>query len=331
MTPRIVITSGESAGIGPDIILSAAHQHWAAELVCIGSEAALRERAKGLGMRVELIPYTAKQSLQPHRPGSLQFIDVSLRVPCTAGDLCPQNGGQVLAQLELAAELCLSGEADALVTAPVHKGVINQFGVPFEGHTEFLAKAFGVDCVVMMLVAGTLRIGLATTHLPLRNVADAISTHSLERQIRTIYTALQQNFYINAPRITVLGLNPHAGEGGVLGLEEIEVIEPTLEQLRSEGFDLIGPLPADSAFSPAVRSATDAYLAMYHDQGLPVLKSESFGEAVNISLGLPIIRTSVDHGTAIDIAGTGKANSGSLEAAIRLAIELSLGSPLTPC
>lgn len=329
MTPRIVITTGESAGIGPDIILSAAQQHWAAELVCVGSEAVLKDRAKELGMGVELVPFTANQSLQPHRPGSLPFIDVSLPAPCIAGDLCAQNSGQVLAQLEMATELCRSGEVDALVTAPVHKGVINQFGVPFEGHTEFLAKALNVDCVVMMLVAGTLRIGLATTHLPLRNVADAISAQSLERQIRTIRTALQQNFHVKAPRITVLGLNPHAGEGGVLGHEEIEVIEPTLERLRSEGFNLIGPLPADSAFTPAVRSATDAYLAMYHDQGLPVLKSESFNQAVNVSLGLPIIRTSVDHGTALDIAGTGKANSGSLEAAIRLAIELSLGT-LTP-
>jgi len=323
MNPNIVITTGEPAGVGPDIVLDLARRECDANLIAIGSKALLAERAKQLGVSVELTTYSSTEAAYHHQPGTLRLIDVPLKAPCAAGRLDPVNSNYVLAQLELAAELCRAGDANAMVTAPVHKGVINESGVPFSGHTEFLAQLFGVSNVVMMLVAGELRIALATTHLPLRSVPDAISSEKLECQIRAIVTALQQDFGLPNPNVTVLGLNPHAGEAGTLGREEIEVITPPLARLQDEGLSLFGPVPADSAFTEEIRGRTDAYLAMYHDQGLPVLKSEGFGEAVNVTLGLPIIRTSVDHGTALDIAGTGKANSSSLAAALQLAIELS--------
>ena len=325
MTPRIVITSGEPAGVGPDIILAAAQRPCPASLVAIGNSTVFEERAQKLNLNIDLIPYSSH--LQPHRhqPGELLFIDIPLNTPCTAGQLCPDNGGHVLAQLTLGAELCQSGEGDALVTAPVHKAVINDFGVPFSGHTEFFAEHFSTGDVVMMLVTEGLRVALATTHLPLRDVADAIDADKLARQLRVVVTALKEQFSIPTPRITVLGLNPHAGEAGKLGSEEIEIISPVISLLRSEGLSIVGPVSADTAFGAATRSGTDAFLAMYHDQGLPVLKAEGFGQAVNVSLGLPIIRTSVDHGTALDIAGSGKATSSSLEAAIQLACDLSLG------
>ena len=325
MTPRIVITSGEPAGVGPDIVLAAAQQPSPASLVAIGNKATFEERARKLNLDINLTAYSSNVPPEPHRPGELPFIDLPLVTPCTAGQLCPDNGGHVLAQLTLAAELCQSGEGDALVTAPVHKGVINDFGVPFYGHTEFFAEHFSADDVVMMLVADDLRVALATTHLPLRDVPDALKTDKLVRQLRIIVEALKEQFAVASPRITVLGLNPHAGEAGNLGREEIDIIAPAISQLKSEGWDLQGPVPADSAFTQSVRAKTDVYLAMYHDQGLPVLKAEGFGQAINVSLGLPIIRTSVDHGTALDIAGSGTANSSSLESAIRLACDLSLG------
>lgn len=323
MKPTIVVTTGEPAGIGPDIALAAAGMAADAQLLFVGSEALLRERARQLGATVSFTPYTSGTPAACHEPGCLPLIDVPLSAPCTPGELNPKNSRYVLAQLELAAELCRSGEADAMVTSPLHKAVINDSGVPFSGHTEFLAQHFALDDVVMMLTSGVLRVALATTHLPLRAVADAISQEGLERQIRIISAALQKGFGVAKPRITVLGVNPHAGEGGVLGQEELEVINPVVTRLREEGFSITGPVSADSAFTKKTRAQTDVYLAMYHDQGLPVLKAEGFGEAINVTLGLPIIRTSVDHGTALDLAGTGEAQSSSLEAAIQLAIDLS--------
>lgn len=324
MAPRIIITSGEPAGVGPDIVLAAAQRAFPASLVAIGNETVFQERAKNLNLNIKLTPYSSHLPPEPHRPGELSFIDVPLVAPCTAGQLCTDNGGHVLAQLTLGAELCRLGEGDALVTAPVHKAVINDFGVPFSGHTEFFAEHFSAHDVVMMLVADGLRVALATTHLPLRDVADAITADKLARQLRIVANALKEQFSIPTPRITVLGLNPHAGEAGKLGSEEIEIISPVISLLRSEGLSIVGPVSADTAFGTATRSGTDAFLAMYHDQGLPVLKAEGFGRAVNVSLGLPIIRTSVDHGTALDIASSGRAASSSLESAIQLACDLSL-------
>jgi 4-hydroxythreonine-4-phosphate dehydrogenase len=248
---------------------------------------------------------------------------VALNAAATAGQLDPRNAGYVLHTLRLAAAEVLAGAADALITAPVHKGVINDAGIPFTGHTEFLADLCRTPAVVMMLVAGGLRVALATTHLPLREVAAAITRERLEAVLRVLHGDLRQRFAIAAPRILVCGLNPHAGEGGHLGREEIESITPVLDQLRAEGMQLIGPLPADTLFTPRQLSQGDAVLAMYHDQGLPVLKHAGFGEAVNVTLGLPIIRTSVDHGTALDLAGSGRAESGSLQAALQLALELA--------
>ena len=229
----------------------------------------------------------------------------------------------MLAQLELAASLCLAGEFQGMVTAPVHKAVINDAGTPFRGHTEFLADATGAQHVVMLLVTGALRVALATTHLPLRDVPGALSSDVIEQTLRTLHADLVYRFGINEPRISVLGLNPHAGEGGHLGREDQAMIAPVCQKLREEGMKILGPLPADSAFVAAMRETTDAYLAMYHDQGLPVLKALGFHGAVNITLGLPIIRTSVDHGTALDLAGTGKANAGSMLAAVKAAFELT--------
>ncbi|NBT30340.1 MAG: 4-hydroxythreonine-4-phosphate dehydrogenase PdxA [Rhodobacteraceae bacterium] len=239
------------------------------------------------------------------------------------GAIHPDNAGQVLAQLELATELCRTQECHAMVTAPVHKGIINAAGIPFSGHTEFLANQTGADAPVMLLTAGALKVALATTHLPLRAVPDAITAHSLEQSLRVLASGLKSSFGIAQPRITVLGLNPHAGENGHMGNEEQEVIGPVCDLLRAEGLSIKGPISADTAFSAAQRATTDAYLAMFHDQGLPVIKSEGFGEIVNVTLGLPVIRTSVDHGTALSLAGTGQADSGSMKQAIALAIHMT--------
>lgn len=258
--------------------------------------------------------------------GSLQGLNIHhipLKAPCQAGKLNPANSRYVLETLTAAIQGCLSGEFDALVTAPVHKGVINDAGIPFTGHTEFLAELTHSKQVVMMLVGGGMRVALVTIHMPLREVPDAITQPGLESVIRVLHQDLQQRFCIARPNIKVTGLNPHAGEGGHLGGEEIEVIAPVLQKLREEGMDIAGPFPADTLFSPDNIRHTDCFLAMYHDQGLTVLKHASFGGGVNVTLGLPIIRTSVDHGTALDLAGTGKADPGSLFKAIELAIELA--------
>ena len=321
--PRLLLTPGEPAGIGPDLAVTLAQQPLQAALAAVGDPDLLLARARQLGLPLRIRSLDPGAMPSPHQPGELQVLPVALRVAVTAGRLDPRNVPYVLETLRLAAAQVLAGAADALVTAPLHKGVINDAGVPFTGHTEFLAELCGSPTPVMMLVAGTLRVALATTHLPLREVPAAISRSGLEAVLRVLHHDLRLRFAIAAPRILVCGLNPHAGEGGHLGREEIEVIGPVLDALRAEGMRLIGPLPADTLFTPRQLAEGDAVLAMYHDQGLPVLKHAGFGEAVNVTLGLPIIRTSVDHGTALDLAGSGRAEAGSLEAAVRLALELA--------
>lgn len=316
--PRLILTPGEPAGIGPDLAVVLAQSPLAAQLAVVADPDVLMVRAALLGLPLQLLPASAAA----HVPGSLQVHPVETSAPVNPGHLDPANAGYVLHTLRVAARACLNGDADAMVTAPVHKGVINDAGVPFSGHTEFLAELCGSPLPVMLLAAPKLRVALATTHLPLSAVPAAITAEGLSAVLRILSADLQTKFGIPRPRILVCGLNPHAGEGGHLGREEIEVITPTLQRLRDEGLDLIGPLPADTLFTPRGLAGADAVLAMYHDQGLPVLKSSGFGEAVNITLGLPIIRTSVDHGTALELAGTGRADPGSLKAAVDAAIDI---------
>ncbi len=322
MTPRIAITLGEPAGIGPELVAQLAHRDYEAELVVLGDPDLLRERARAIGVALDLEPYVASTAPRARsKAGTLSIEAITLARPARAGVLDPGNAAAVVASLERASTGCLSGEFDAVVTAPVQKSVINDGGVPFVGHTEFFAERAGRE-VTMLLAAGDLRVALATTHLPLARVAAAIEARGVRRHLRTLDTALRNAFGITRPRIAVLGLNPHAGEAGHLGREEIEIITPVLDSLRAEGLDLTGPLPADTAFLPAQRARFDAYLAMYHDQALPVLKALGFGASVNVTLGLPYPRTSVDHGTALDLAGSGRAEPDSLFAATALAIDL---------
>jgi 4-hydroxythreonine-4-phosphate dehydrogenase len=317
--PRIAITAGEPAGIGPDLCVMLAHKPIPAELVIIADEVVLLQRAEQLGI---LINTTNPLDNVHQGNGSLSILHQATAESVIAGELNPANSQYVLNTLITATDGCSHGHFDAMVTAPVHKGVINQANIAFTGHTEFLAEHTHTPQVVMMLVGGGLRVALATTHLPLNQVRQAISKDSLETTIRILHQDLISKFGIPQPRILVAGLNPHAGESGYLGKEEIEVITPVLEKLRAEGMSLIGPLPADTLFTPHHLEQADCVLAMYHDQGLPVLKHASFGGGVNVTLGLPIIRTSVDHGTALDLAGKGSIEMGSLLAAIDLAIEL---------
>lgn len=319
--PRLLLTPGEPAGIGPDLAVLAAAREWPCELVAVADPGLLQQRAGQLGVALGLDAFDPEHP-EPHRPGRLRVLSVPLRQPAQCGRLNPANAGYVLETLRTATALCLAGRSLALVTGPVHKGIVNDAGIPFTGHTEFLAELAG-GYPVMLLAAPGLRVALATTHLPLRQVADAITRPLLESVLRVLHGDLRRRFGIAAPRILVCGLNPHAGEGGHLGREEIDVIEPVLSALRSEGMDLPGPLPADTLFIPAYLQQADAVLAMYHDQGLPVLKHLGFGQAVNITLGLPLIRTSVDHGTALDLAGSGRIDTGSLLAAIEAAIAMA--------
>ena len=319
---RLAITAGEPAGIGPDLCLMLASQPCAHQRVVLTDPQLLAERAAQLGLQVELEVFDPQQPAMPQAAGQLSVLPVALAAPCQPGILDPRNAPHVLQMLRQAGEGCLAGRFDAIITAPVHKGVINQAGVPFSGHTEFFAELTSTEQVVMMLACPGLRVALATTHLPLRAVADAITSERLERVIRILHADLHAKFGLRQPRILVCGLNPHAGEGGHLGREEIEIIEPLLQRLRSEGMQLDGPLPADTLFTPKHLQGADAVLAMYHDQGLPVLKHMGFGQAVNITLGLPIIRTSVDHGTALDLAGSGRADPGSLRVALDTAIAM---------
>lgn len=325
--PRLVITPGEPAGIGPELCAQVAQADFPAQWVVIADPDLLRDRAQRLGLDLELVLYDPDAPRLPQRAGILQVLPLALRDhPSQPGLLDPANAAYVLDCLERACDGCLTGEFDALVTGPVHKGVINDAGFPFSGHTEFLAARCGSD-PVMMLAAPGLRVALATTHLPLRQVADHITPAGLEGVIRILDRDLRQRFGIARPRLLVCGLNPHAGEGGHLGREEIEIIAPLLARLRAEGLDLVGPLAADTAFVPDHLAQADAVLAMYHDQGLPVLKHLGFGNAVNITLGLPIVRVSVDHGTALDLAGTGQADPGSLKAALNTVLEIVSRGP----
>ncbi|GAB3109360.1 4-hydroxythreonine-4-phosphate dehydrogenase PdxA [Aestuariicella hydrocarbonica] len=331
MTLRLALTPGEPAGIGPDLTVALAQQGSADEVVVIADPQLLKDRAEQLGLPLTLREFRAEQPPQPLAPGELCVLPLPLPSPCEAGKLNPANAAYVLDSLRLAIDGCTAGDFDAYVTAPVHKGVINDAGIAFSGHTEFLAERTATRKVVMMLATEGLRVALATTHLPLKDVPAAITPDSLEQVIRILQHDLQHHFGIAHPKILVCGLNPHAGENGHMGREEIDVIEPTLASLRKEGIHLIGPLPADTLFTPKVLDDADAVLAMYHDQGLPVLKFKGFGQAVNITLGLPIIRTSVDHGTALDIAGSGKADLGSLLTALdyarRMAMARSVATP----
>lgn len=320
--PRLALTPGEPAGIGPDLCVQLAQQAQACELVAIASGELLQQRAAQLGLPLQLRPFDATHPAQPSVEGELTILNTELAAVVTPGKLDPANAEYVLQTLRSAAEGCLDDSFDALVTGPVHKGIINDAGIPFTGHTEFLAELSHTPRVVMMLATEGLRVALATTHLPLSEVSRAITHPLLEEVIRILHHDLQQRFAITAPRILVCGLNPHAGEGGHLGREEIEIIEPALQQLRGEGLQLIGPLPADTAFTPHHLQQADAVLAMYHDQGLPVLKYKGFGHAANITLGLPFVRTSVDHGTALELAGSGKAEIGSLQYAIDSALQM---------
>ncbi len=315
----LAITLGEPAGIGPDIVACALQNPSPHRRIVIGCATTLKARAQQLGLAIALAPY----SNQTKDDGIVEVIDCPSAAPVKAGILNSANAPSVLQSLTRAAHGALQGEFDAIVTAPVQKSVINDAGVPFSGHTEFFADIAGAPKVVMMLVAGSLRVALVTTHLPLSAVPAAITHQAITETLKITQADLQQHFGIANPKLAVLGLNPHAGESGHLGREEIEVITPCLEQLRTQGFDLLGPLPADTAFQPLILDQVDAVIAQYHDQGLPVLKYAGFGEAVNVTLGLPFIRTSVDHGTALELAGTGRAKTGSFTAAFELAATLA--------
>ena len=321
--PVIAITAGEPAGIGPDLCVQLAQRPQTERLVVVANAELLEQRARQLGL-----PWRALQfdrAAPAAGAGALQVLDVPLAAPVTAGRLDPANSRYVLETLEFALAGCLDGRFDAIVTAPVHKGVINDAGMPFTGHTEFFAGRTQTPQVVMMLIGGGMRVALATTHLAVKDIASHITRSGLEATLRVLHRDMVARFGIAAPRIAVAGLNPHAGESGHLGREEIDIIIPVMTRLRGEGMQLSGPLPADTLFNPARLSEFDCVLAMYHDQGLPVLKYASFGHGVNVTLGLPIIRTSVDHGTALDLAGSGKADAGSLLAAIELAAALARG------
>lgn len=322
MIKRIAITPGEPGGIGPDLLLQYIQQSQQQQLIAIASPDLLRDRAEALGLNVQLIPFDAKDRATANQAGQLFYIPHECS-NTQAGQLDKQNAHYVLACLDSAIDGCQQGLFDAMVTGPVHKGIINDAGITFSGHTEYLQARCAVDKVVMMLATEGLKVALATTHLPLKDVAQAIQHDSLHRVLTILIEDLKSDFGIPHPRILVCGLNPHAGEGGHMGSEEIEVIEPVLRNFAKVGAELIGPLPADTLFTPKYLNNADAVLAMYHDQGLPVLKFKGFGRAANITLGLPIIRTSVDHGTALDLAASGQADIGSLATAIDYACQMS--------
>jgi 4-hydroxythreonine-4-phosphate dehydrogenase len=319
MIPRVLLSAGEPAGIGPDLCVLIAQSAFPCALAVIADPDVLEDRARRLGVALEIAGVEENRPVAPHRPGRLQVWPVACPHPPVCGKLDPANAHAVLESIAVGVRACLEWRFDALVTGPVHKRVINEAGFPFTGHTEYIAQITGGH-PVMMLVTEGLRVALATTHLPLKDVSAAITRTRLTEVIGLLHRDLVGRFAVAKPRILVCGLNPHAGEDGHLGREEIDVIQPVLAALRREGMDLAGPLPADTVFLPKYLDHADAVLAMYHDQGLPVLKHAGFGRAVNITLGLPIIRTSVDHGTALDLAGTGRIDTGSLTTAIHAAI-----------
>ena len=319
---RVVITPGEPAGIGPDLVVQLAQRDWPVELVICADATLLQDRAKLLGLPLTLLPYQPDHQPVPQREGTLTLLPVSLRAPVMPGQLCTENGHYVVDTLARACDGCLNGEFAALITGPVHKGVINEAGIPFTGHTEFFEARSHSDKVVMMLATEELRVALVTTHLPIKAISEAITPELLREIITILHHDLRTKFGIPSPHVLVCGLNPHAGEGGHMGTEEIDTIIPVLNEMRAKGMNLSGPLPADTLFQPKYLENADAVLAMYHDQGLPVLKYQGFGRGVNITLGLPFIRTSVDHGTALDLAGQGKADVGSFITALNLAIKM---------
>ncbi|GLS82385.1 4-hydroxythreonine-4-phosphate dehydrogenase PdxA [Paraferrimonas haliotis] len=323
MTLRIAVTPGEPAGIGPDLVVQLAQQDWPVELVVCANPELMNSRAKKLGLPLNLKPYQPSLPAQPQAAGTLTISPFHLDNEVQPGKLDEANAAYVVDTLGFAGEKNMSGEFDAVVTGPVHKGIINQAGISFSGHTEFFAHQAGCNDVVMMLATEGLRVALVTTHIPLAYVSKAVTRERLQKIVRILHKDLVSKFGNDNPKIYVCGINPHAGEDGHLGREEIEVISPALEELREEGIQLVGPLPADTLFQQKYLDDADCVLAMYHDQGLPVLKSRGFGKSVNITLGLPYIRTSVDHGTALELAGTGEADLGSFICALNQAIELA--------
>lgn len=321
---RLLITPGEPAGIGPDITIQCAQQTWAAELVVIADPDLLLQRAKQIDLPLRLVECDLEKPPEKNQAaGTLKIIPVKLHAEAEPGKLNPANAEYVLQTLKLATTLCLQQQANAIVTGPVHKGIINKAGMVFTGHTEYFAQQCHVEKTVMLFVVDELKVALVTTHLPLADVPKAVTKKTLFSKITILYQALTSQYHIRNPRILVCGLNPHAGEGGYLGREEIDTITPVLNDFRAQHYAIEGPLPADTIFTPARLQQADAVLAMYHDQALPLVKYIGFGHAVNVTLGLPFVRTSVDHGTAIDIAGSGAADAGSMAAAIELAITLA--------
>lgn len=331
--PRIILTAGEPAGIGPDIIIAAVQKNYNAELIVVADPTLIKQRAKKLNQPVELDIFNPDKAVECHQPGKLKILPVEHNIASRPGEPSVTDSSYVLETLRIAAEGCLQNIFAAMVTAPVQKAIINEAGYPFSGHTEYLGGICGKGYPVMLLADDKLRIALVTTHLPLAKVSQAITRSRIEQVINILWHDLQYKFGIDNPVMLVCGLNPHAGEGGYLGNEERNIIIPALDTLRDKGMQLIGPVSADTAFTSNHINSADVIVTMYHDQGLPVLKARGFGEIVNITLGLPIIRTSVDHGTALSLAGTGQANSSSIESAIHCAISLAATRQLSsgPC
>ena len=323
---KLVVTTGEPAGIGPDVTLIAATRAWDDHLVAIGDKDLLHSRARQLNLELELIAYDSGDAATSHRPGVLPVIHLPLKAVCEPGQLNPENAGYVLAQLDAAVSLCTAGECHAMVTAPVHKANISDAGISFTGHTEYLQAVTQALDSLMLLQNDALRVALATTHMPLRQVPQSITRTLISQKLDTLIGGLSRYLPSTHPRITVLGLNPHAGEAGHIGEEELAVLTPVCDEYRRRGHCVVGPISADTAFLSSTRAQTDAYLAMYHDQALPVIKTLGFGDTVNLTLGLPIVRTSVDHGTALELAATGSADAGSLCAAIRAASHMAAQS-----
>jgi 4-hydroxythreonine-4-phosphate dehydrogenase len=321
--PRIVVTSGEPAGIGPDACVALAQSDWAADIVVAADAGLLAATADALRLPLAIEPYDSSRQAASHRAGTLNVMHISTARPVIAGHTDPRNAAYVIHMLDRACDGCTNGEFAAMVTAPVQKSTLMDAGYTFTGHTEYLAHRTRAAMPVMLLISDQLRVALVTTHLALADVPRAITRERLRTTLRIVNMDLGRHFSLGKPRIAVLGLNPHAGESGHLGREEIDVIQPVIQELQAEGLDLQGPVPADTAFTPRFLKSADVIVAMYHDQGLPVIKHAGFGNAVNVTLGLPILRTSVDHGTALSLARTGKADTGSLRAALALAIDLS--------
>ena len=321
--PRIVITSGEPAGVGPDACVTLAQTDWQADLVVAADAQLLAATAAALGLPLTVERYDSRRPAKAHRAGILQVMHIPAGYPVVAGRPDVRNASYVIDMLDRACDGCTNGEFAAMVTAPVQKSTLMDAGYAFSGHTEYLAERTRAAMPVMLLLNGQLRVALVTTHLALADVPGAITKDRLRTTLRIVNMDLERHFSLLPPRIAVLGLNPHAGEGGHLGREELDIIEPVIQELQDEGLNLQGPIPADTAFTKRFLETTDVIVAMYHDQGLPVIKHVGFGNAVNLTLGLPILRTSVDHGTALSLARTGKADTGSLRAALALAIELA--------